>query len=56
MFTLVTAYRTAERLLFLRGHLGSPAARPAFEEMAMVEEAVEHGSDGGAVAEQFRLM
>ncbi len=31
----------------------SPAPRPAFEDMAMMEEAVEHSGDGRAVAEQF---
>ena len=34
-----------------RLQLGPPTPRPAFEDMAVVEEAVEHGGDGGAVAQ-----
>jgi hypothetical protein len=33
--------------------LGSPASWPALEDVAVVEEAVEHGSDGGGVAEEL---
>ena len=40
-------------VLIFRRQLGPPAPRSAFEEMAMVAEAVEHGGDGCAVAEQF---
>lgn len=40
-------------ILLFRWRFGSPAPRPAFEDMAMVEEAIEHSGDGGAVAEQF---
>jgi len=43
-------------LVLSRVHLRPPAARSAFEEMAVVEQAVEHGRDGGAVAEQFALV
>jgi hypothetical protein len=32
--------------------LGSPTPRPAFEDMAVVQETVEHRGDRGAVAEQ----
>jgi hypothetical protein len=39
--------------LLFRRQLGSPAPRPAFEDMAVVEKAVEHSGDGRAVAEQF---
>jgi len=39
-------------LLFCR-QLGSPAPRPAFENMAVVEKAVGHSGDDRAVAEQF---
>jgi hypothetical protein len=34
-------------------YFGRPASRPAFEDMALVAEAVEHGGDGGAVPKQF---
>src|SRR5207253_2194073 len=49
----------AVRLVFgarchgFRRQLGPPAPWPAFEEMAVVEETVEHGGHGRAVAEQF---
>ena len=33
--------------------LGPPAPRSAFEDVAMVQEAVQHGGDGRDVAEQF---
>src|SRR5260370_9869142 len=36
---------------WFRRQLGPPAPRPAFEDMAVVQEAVEHGGDGRAVAE-----
>jgi hypothetical protein len=36
---------------WFRRQLGPPTPRPAFEDMAVVEEAVEHGGDGGAVTE-----
>src|SRR5438876_836480 len=38
---------------WFRRQLGPPAPRPAFEDMTVVEEAVEHGGDGGTIAEQF---
>lgn len=34
------------------GGLGPPAARAALEHMAMMQQAVEHGADGGGIAEQ----
>lgn len=39
----------------LRGPARSrpPALRSAFEDVGVVEEAVEHGGDGGGVAEEF---
>jgi hypothetical protein len=40
-------------LVLSRICLRPPATRSALEEMAVVEQAVQHGSDGGAVAEQF---
>lgn len=43
----------AVMLVFRRVRFGSPAPWTAFEEMAVVEQAVEHGSDRRAVAEQF---
>jgi hypothetical protein len=33
--------------------LGSPAARAAFENVAVVQKTIQHGGDGGAIAEQF---
>src|SRR6516165_10189436 len=43
--------------LFRRGgfrlRLSPPAPRPAFEDMTVVQEAVQHGSDGRGVAEQL---
>ena len=33
--------------------LGSPAARAAFENVTVVQKAIQHGGDGGAIAEQF---
>jgi len=41
-----------EAVLLFRRQLGSPAPRPAFEDMAVVEKAVEHSGDGRAVAEE----
>jgi hypothetical protein len=38
-----------------RRQLGPQAPRPALEDLAVVEEEVEHGSDARAVAEQFSL-
>src|SRR5260370_23138072 len=35
---------------WFRRQLGPPAPRPAFEDMAVVQEAVEHGGDGRAGA------
>jgi hypothetical protein len=43
----------AAMLVFRRIHSCPPAPRPAFEQMAVVEQAVEHGGDGGAAAEEF---
>src|SRR6266576_1333659 len=37
---------------WFRRQLGPPAPRPAFEDMAVVEEAVEHGGGGRAVVEE----
>jgi hypothetical protein len=39
--------------MFRRIRFGSPTSRAAFEEMAVMEQAVEHSSNRGAVAEQF---
>ena len=39
------------RYSLFRRQLGPPAPRPAFEDMAVVEEAVEHGGDGRAVTQ-----
>jgi hypothetical protein len=33
--------------------LGSPAARAAFEHVPVVQKTIQHGGDGGAIAEQF---
>src|SRR6266576_182208 len=50
----VVAFRSfSARCSWFRRQLGPPAPRPAFENMAVVEEAVEHGGEGRAVAEQF---
>lgn len=46
----------AHLYLFLRiGQVGfcSPAPRSTLENMAVVQESIEHGGDGGAVAEHF---
>ena len=40
-------------MLFRRIRFGSPTSRSTFEEMAVMEQAVEHSSDRGAIAEQF---
>jgi hypothetical protein len=40
-------------LLIEQACFGPPAPRPAFEDMAVVEKAIQHGGDGRAVAEQF---
>ena len=34
-------------------HSCSPASRSAFQDMAMMEESVQHRGDGGSVAEQL---
>lgn len=48
----VVAFRLfSVRHSLFRRQLGPPAPRPAFEDMAVVEEAVEHGGDGRAVTE-----
>src|SRR5579875_2641359 len=36
-----------------RTGLGAPTARAALEQVTVVEEAVEHGRDGGGIAQQF---
>ena len=36
-----------------RAGFGSPAARTALEHVAVVQQAIKHGGDGGAVAEQL---
>jgi len=36
-----------------RGGFGAPTARAALEQVSVVEQAVEHGADGGGIAEQF---
>jgi hypothetical protein len=33
--------------------LGSPAAWSAFENVAMMQQPIEHGGDGGTITEQF---
>jgi len=33
--------------------LSSPAARAAFENVAVVQKTIQHGGDGGAIAEQL---
>ena len=38
-------------LLVEQVHFGSPATRTAFEDVTVMEQAVEHGSDRGAVTE-----
>jgi hypothetical protein len=38
-------------LLVKQVHFGSPTARTAFEDMAVMEQAIEHGRNRGAVAE-----
>ena len=35
------------------GGLGAPAAGSALEHMAVVKQTIEHGADGGNIAEQF---
>ena len=35
------------------GIFGAPALGATFEDMAVVEQAIEHGSDGGDVSEEF---
>jgi len=47
------AFLSKVRLVFRRVHFGPPAARSAFQEMAVMEQTVEHGGDSGAVAKQF---
>jgi hypothetical protein len=32
---------------------GSPAARAAFEHVPVVQKAIQHGGDGGTIAEQL---
>src|ERR1041385_4186336 len=32
---------------------GSPAARPTLQDMAVMKEAVEHGGNGGRIAQEF---
>jgi hypothetical protein len=50
----VVAFRLfSARCSWLRRQLGSPTPRPGLEDMAVVQEAVEHGRDGRAVPEQF---
>ena len=36
-----------------RGGFGAPTARPALEQVAVVQQAVQHGADGGAITEQL---
>jgi hypothetical protein len=33
--------------------LGSPAARAAFENVSVVQKTIQHGGDGGTIAEQL---
>ena len=40
-------------LLIGQACFGPPAPRPTFKDMAVVEKAVEHSGDRGAVAKQF---
>ena len=40
-------------LLIRQVHFGSPTARATFEHVTVMEEAVEHCGDGGAVTEQL---
>src|SRR2546430_17032140 len=50
----VVAFRSfSARCSWFRRQLGPPAPRPAFENMAGVEEAVEHGGGGPAVCGRF---
>src|SRR5438105_6450991 len=41
------------RLLWRQVGFGSPAPRAAFEHVPVVQQAVEHGADGGRVSQQF---
>src|SRR5579862_547101 len=41
------------KLLLWCVQFGAPAPRTALEQMAMVEQPVEHSGDGGRVAQQF---
>src|ERR1700694_5407893 len=40
-------------LLWRQVYFRTPTPRTAFENMPMMEEAIEHGGDGGAIAQQF---
>src|SRR5712692_939011 len=40
-------------LLWRQVYFRTPTPRPAFEHMTMMEEAIQHGGDGGAISQQF---
>jgi len=41
------------RLLWRQVDFGAPTSWPALEHVPVVEQAVEHGTDGGRVSQQF---
>ena len=53
---LAASSQSAEMLLLcrvLQAVLSAEAARPALEDVGVMEEAIEHGGDGGVVAEEL---